>query len=104
VDRFYSGSDKGTLFSTGFGTSLIFISFAYSGWNAAAYLGAEIKNPGRNIPLSLFWGTLFVMTLYLLLNVVFIYALPAGEMSGVMEIGATSAFSLFGEGVERIGS
>ncbi len=102
MDHLYSGSDTGTLFSTGFATSLIFITFAYSGWNAAAYLGAEIRNPGRNIPLSLFWGTLFVMTMYLLLNVVFIYALPARKMSGVMEIGAMSAFALFGEGVGRI--
>jgi APA family basic amino acid/polyamine antiporter len=102
MDHFSSGLDKGALFSTGFASSLIFISFAYSGWNAAAYLGAEIKNPDRNLPLSLFWGTLSVMILYLLLNVVFIYALPASEMSGVLEVGAASAFALFGERVERI--
>jgi len=102
ADHFSSGSDKGVLLSTGFASSLIFISFAYSGWNAAAYLGAEIRNPARNLPLSLFWGTFSVVILYLLLNVVFIYALPPSEMSGVLEVGAASAFALFGEGVERI--
>jgi len=102
MDHFSSGSDKGVLFSTGFASSLIFISFAYSGWNAAAYLGAEIRNPARNLPLSLFWGTFSVMILYLLLNVVFIYALPPSQMSGVLEVGAASAFALFGEGVERV--
>jgi basic amino acid/polyamine antiporter, APA family len=89
------------VFSTGFASSLIFVSFAYSGWNAAAYLGAEIKNPAKNIPRALFWGTLFVMVLYLLLNIVFIYALPVSKMKGVMEVGAKSAFALFGGGVER---
>ena len=102
MDHFYSESNRGTLFSTGFASSLIFISFAYSGWNAAAYLGAEIKNPARNLPLSLFWGTFCVMILYLLLNGVFVYALPVSQMSGVLEVGATSAFALFGEGVEKI--
>jgi len=100
--HFAGGSHSGALFSTGFASSLIFISFAYSGWNAAAYLGAEIKNPARNLPLSLFWGTLLVIILYLLLNGVFIYALSPSEMSGVLEMGAASAFALFGEGVERI--
>lgn len=100
--HFSSQLETGTIFSTGFATSLIFISFAYSGWNAAAYLGAEIKNPARNLPLSLFWGTFCVMILYLLLNGVFVYALPVSEMSGVLEVGAASAFALFGEGVEKI--
>ena len=44
----------GPIFSNSFAVSLIYISFAYSGWNAVAYLGGEIKDPGRNIPLSLF--------------------------------------------------
>jgi len=102
MGHFSSGLDTGALFSSGFASSLVFISFSYSGWNAAAYLGAEIKNPARNLPLSLFWGTLSVVVFYLLLNVVFIYALPPSQMSGVLEVGAASAFALFGEGVERI--
>ena len=101
MDHFCSKSWFEFSSSGGFATALVFISFAYSGWNAAAYLGAEIKNPARNIPLSLFWGTLFVMVLYLLLNRVFIYALPAVEMRGVMEVGAKSASALFGGGIEK---
>jgi basic amino acid/polyamine antiporter, APA family len=65
-------------------------------------LGAEIKNPARNLPLSLFWGTLSVMVFHLLLNVVFVYALPPFQMSGVLEVDAALAFALFGEGVVRI--
>jgi APA family basic amino acid/polyamine antiporter len=96
MDNFTSGPLQGSLLNGKFATSLIFISFAYSGWNAAAYIGSEIKNPSRNIPLSLFWGTVVVMFLYLMLNVIFIYALPVSEMSGTVEVGAKAAVSLFG--------
>ena len=100
--NFGSGFDSGLMFSGGFATSLIFITFAYSGWNAASYLGGEIKDPGRNIPLALLSGTLIVAALYLLLNMTFIYALSVDEMSGVMEVGAKSSVSLFGGHVGRV--
>lgn len=99
--NFSGGPDMGSVFQDKFAISLIFVSFAYSGWNAAAYIGGEIKKPSRNIPLALFTGTFIVMCLYLLLNVVYIYALPAGEMSGVLEVGAESAASLFGNHVSK---
>ena len=66
---------------------------------AAAYLGSEIKNPRKNIPAALITGTLIVMGLYLLLNVVYIYALSVEEMSGVVEVGAKAALALFGTGI-----
>ena len=57
-EHFFTGLDIGSILSDKFAVSLIFISFAYSGWNAAAYLGGEIKDPSLNIPLALFNGTL----------------------------------------------
>ncbi len=93
--------NPGLIFSDSFAISLIYTSFAYSGWNAVAYLGGEIKNPGRNIPLSLFIGTFLVLGLYLLLNMIYIYALPVKEMSGVLEVGKTAAVSLFGDNISR---
>jgi len=84
-----------------FAVSLIFVSFAYSGWNAACYLGSEIRKPSKNIPAALFTGTFVVLILYLLLNAVYIYALPANQMSGVLEIGLTSASALFGENIGK---
>jgi len=99
--HFSEGLDMSSVFQDKFAISLIFISFAYSGWNAAAYLGGEIKRPSRNMPLALFTGTFLVICLYLVLNVVFIYALPAKEMSGVLEVGAKSAVSLFGEHISK---
>ena len=85
------------IFSGNFATSLIFVSFAYSGWNACVYLGSEIKNAARNIPVSIITSTLFVIVLYLLVNVVYIYAVHPKEMYGVVEIGSLSASRLFGE-------
>ncbi len=79
-----------------FAVALIFVSFAYSGWNAAAYLGGEIRQPGRNLPLALALGTLLVTVLYLLLNLVYLYALPPAAMSGMLEIGTGAARALFG--------
>ncbi len=85
-----------------FAVSLIWVSFAYSGWNAAAYLGGDIENPGRNLPLALFLGTSTVTLLYLLLNVVFLYAIPVQELATgrgggpVIEVGHTVALALFG--------
>jgi APA family basic amino acid/polyamine antiporter len=90
-----------SVFQGKFAVSLIFVSFAYSGWNAASYLGSEIKDPSRNIPIALFMGTLLVLILYMLLNAVYIYALPAGQMSGVLEIGSLSASSLFGKNIGK---
>jgi len=101
IGHFSGGLDMSSVFQDKFAISLIFISFAYSGWNAAAYLGGEIKRPSRNIPLALFTGTFLVMCLYLLLNIVYIYALHTKEMSGVLEVGAKSVISLFGSNIGK---
>ncbi|MGQ9648085.1 MAG: APC family permease [Thermodesulfobacteriota bacterium] len=98
-NHFEAPFNGSAIFQDKFAVSLIFVSFAYSGWNAAAYLGGEIIRPGRNIPIALLAGTFFVMCLYLLLNVVYIYALSATEMQGVLEVGAVSAIALFGEDI-----
>ena len=99
--HFFCNFDIQILFQGKFAVSLIFVSFAYSGWNAAAYLGGEIKRPSANIPLSLFTGTFVVLCLYLLLNIVYVYALDVKDMSGVLEVGANSAVSLFGQHLSR---
>ncbi len=101
-ENFSLGIGYRPVFSESFAVSLIFTSFAYSGWNAAAYLGGEIRDPSRNIPLSLFSGTALVMVLYILLNVAFIFALPAREMSNIIEVGAASAVALFGVDTGRV--
>ena len=63
--------------------ALIPVMFSYSGWNAAAYVAEEIRDPGRNVPLALGLGTIVVVVIYLLLNLLYIYALPVPEFATV---------------------
>jgi len=77
------------LFGTGF-FGLFFAAmmaafWAYEGWNNIGFLGGEIRNPLRNIPLALIGGTLFVMLLYTLANAAFFYVLPAGALADIGE-------------------
>jgi basic amino acid/polyamine antiporter, APA family len=99
--RLLSAPAADGVFTGGFAVALIFVSFAYSGWNAAAYLGGEIKEPEKNIRIALFAGTFFVMCVYLALNILYLYALPYPRMTGILEVGAESATALFGIDIGR---
>ncbi len=79
------------------GLSLMWIMFAYSGWNASTYLGAEIKNPSKILPRSLIVGTGIVVLLYLGLNVLYIYSINPDDMKGVISIGGLAMGNLFGK-------
>ena len=82
------------------GLSLMWIMFAYSGWNASTYLGAEIKNPSRNLPGSLIYGTVIVMILYLGINILYVYGINPEEMKGVISVGGLAMGNLFGKSAE----
>ena len=84
------------------GLALMWIMFAYSGWNASTYVGSEVLNPVRNIPRSLITGTLFVTVIYLLLNILYVYAVPAWEMEGVISIGGLTANNLFNRSMDQL--
>jgi basic amino acid/polyamine antiporter, APA family len=84
------------IFSRDFAVSLFFVSYAYSGWNASAYLAGEIDRPQRNLPRSLLQGTLVVTLLYVLLNYVFLYTTPMDQLAGQVEVGYIAATSIFG--------
>lgn len=96
LSHFETGIWADDLFSINSAVALIFISFAYSGWNAACYLGGEIHDPEYNLPRALAIGTVTVTILYLALNGVFLYALPPQEMAGRTDIGTLAATALFG--------
>ncbi len=82
--------------SPAFAVSLFFVSYSYSGWNAAAYIAGEIKNPDKNIPRSLLTGTLIVTFLYVLTTYVFLKVIPVSDMTGKIEIGYIFGSQLFG--------
>lgn len=89
-------SDGAVLTSSVFAVSLIYVSFAYSGWNAATYLSSEVDNPQRNLPWILVMGTSIVTVLYVLLNFVFLYVAPMDAMVGQVEVGAIVAETALG--------
>jgi APA family basic amino acid/polyamine antiporter len=78
------------------GLSLMWIMFAYSGWNASAYIGSEIKDPQRNLPRSLLLGTGAVILVYFFLNLFYLYAYPPAKMDGVISVAGGAAENLFG--------
>jgi APA family basic amino acid/polyamine antiporter len=84
------------ILSPAFVVAMFFVTFAYSGWNAAAYVAGEIDNPQRNLPRSLIRGTLFVVVIYIFLNFIFLYTIPLPEMKGKIEIGYIFATRVFG--------
>ena len=93
----FRGDEFSLLTSGKFAVGLIFISFAYSGWNAAAYIAGEVRDPEKNVPKALISGTGMVIVLYLLLNLVFVYTLTIPEMQGKLAIGDLSARAIFGD-------
>lgn len=57
--------------------------WAYEGWSSTGYIGGEIKNPNRNLPLALVFGVLFVIVVYVSINFTYLYVLPIDEMVAV---------------------
>lgn len=92
------GGDGGLLVSGAFAVSLIYVNYAYSGWNSATYISGELDNPQRSLPLVLIASTLLVCAAYLLLNYVFLAVAPMEAMAGKVEVGYVAAAYAFGDG------
>ncbi len=80
-----------------FAISLIWVSFAYSGWNASTYIAGTIQSPEKNLSRSIIIGTLTVTVLYILLNIVFLKSSPVETLVGKKEVGLVAARSLLGD-------
>lgn len=88
--------DGALIASAPFAISLYFVMYAYSGWNASTYISGELRDPRRNIPLSLILGTILVSGLYILLNVIFMRTTPAAEMVGKQQVALIASTHIFG--------
>ncbi len=88
----FEASWQNELLLPGFAVSLIYVSYAYTGWNAAAYIVEEIDSPRKNLPKALISGTLLVMLLYVFLQVVLMKHASVEQLEGNVEV-ATIAFS-----------
>ena len=88
--------DWNLILSSGFAVSLVFVVYAYTGWNASAYIAGNLENPRKNLPASLITGTLTVVLIYLALNAMFLYTASFEELQGQNDIGNVVAHKLFG--------
>lgn len=79
-----------------FGIIMIAVMWTYEGWYYVAFAGGEIKDAARNVPRALIYGTLALTTIYVVVNIAYFYALPIGEMSGVVRIAETAMTALIG--------
>ena len=73
------------------------VLFSYLGWNASVFVASEIRDPGRNVPRSLFIGLAICTGVYLVVNAVYLYALPIAELRQTANAGEAAAAALFGE-------
>ena len=91
-----SPKDIDLIIDGSFAISLIYVSYAYTGWNAATYLSSELENPQKTLPWVLIFGTMIVTVLYVSLNYVFLKVTPIESMQGKLEVGYIAAQSAFG--------
>jgi basic amino acid/polyamine antiporter, APA family len=84
----------GSVTFTGLLFAFIPIMFTYSGWNAASYMAEEIRDPGRNVPRALLMGTAVVIAVYVLINVLYLYVIPIGELA---TLGGRSILDVVGD-------
>jgi APA family basic amino acid/polyamine antiporter len=94
IDQLFSGNASIDLKL--FGLALIAVFWTYDGWYSVSCTAEEVKKPERNIPLGLIFGILSIVLIYMLVNLVYILALPVDQMKGVTRIGELASTQLFG--------
>ena len=88
--------DMDVIFGAPFAVSLVWVSYAYTGWNTVIYVAGEVKNPIQNITKSMLVSTSIVMILYLLLNFTFLFTTPLMTLQGEVEVALISGIEIFG--------
>ncbi|MCH6233318.1 APC family permease [Cognataquiflexum rubidum] len=92
----FSSAWKGEIFAPGFAVSLIYVFYAYTGWNSAAYIVEEIDQPRKNLPNALISATFLVMFVYILLQLVFLKHASIAQLEGKVQVATLALGNLFG--------
>lgn len=92
----FSGSWKNEVLVPGFAVSLIYVFYAYTGWNSAAYIIEEVDQPQKNLPKALIWATVSVMVIYILLQLVLLKHASVDQLSGKVQVADIAFGNLFG--------
>jgi len=102
VDLSITSESFDMLFSLPFAGALVWVMYAYSGWNASAYIAGNVENPKKSLPFSLVLGTAIVTVIYVVLNTMFMYSTEFGDIMGQSDIGNVVALKLFGNDIGTI--
>ena len=94
--------DLGHILSAPFAIGLVFVMYAYSGWNAVTYIAGEVRDPKRSLPVSVLIATGVVALLYVCLNAVFLITTPMAKLAGQLDVGLIAGREIFGESGGRI--
>ncbi|MBC6367831.1 APC family permease [Algoriphagus sp. AK58] len=92
----FSGAWKKEILLPGFAVSLIYVFYAYTGWNSAAYIIEEVDQPKKNLPKALIWATVSVMVVYILLQLVLLKHASIHQLSGKVQVADIAFGNLFG--------
>jgi APA family basic amino acid/polyamine antiporter len=93
---FGAGTGADAISLQGFALALSPVLFSYLGWNATVYVASEIREPAKNLPRSLFVGLALCTLIYLVMNAVYLYALPIDSLRHAPNAGEAAARALFG--------
>jgi len=85
-----------------FGAALVPVLFAYGGWQAANMVAEETREPRRTLPRALLWGTLIVIAIYVLANVVYLLALTRDGLAATATPAADAVRRIFGPRADRL--
>lgn len=88
--------------SGAFAVALIYVNYAYNGWNAAAYITNELEHPQKSLPKILILGTGVVMLAYIALNFAFLFSTPMSALTGQVEAALVVAINLLGNDAGRV--
>ena len=97
-----SASDFHYMSGAPFAVGLVFVMYAYSGWNAATYIAGEVRDPQRSLPIAIVSATLIVIALYVGLNAVFLYTTPIEQMAGQVDVALIAGKHIFGDAGGRL--
>ena len=89
--------DLALIASPAFAISLVYVLYAYSGWNAATYIAGEVRDPQRALPLSILAATAIVVVMYVALNASFLYATPMADLKGQLDVGLVAGRHILGD-------
>jgi basic amino acid/polyamine antiporter, APA family len=93
---------SGTINVSSLGVAMIGVLWCFDGWYQAAFCAGEIRDPARSLPRGMILGTLATVILFVLVNVVYLRALPPHDLGEASRIGEVAARALFGAGPARL--